>query len=106
MAEVTLTKDNFEAEVANSETPVLIDFYADWCGPCRMMMPVVEEMAKEYEGKVKVGKVNVDKEPDIAGKYGVMSIPYFAFIKNGELVADELGAVSKERLESKLKNML
>ena len=81
-----ITKDNFNEEVVNSELPVLIDFYADWCGPCKMMGPVVEELAKEYEGKAKVAKINVDQEPEIAEKYDVMSIPNFVFIKNGKLV--------------------
>jgi thioredoxin 1 len=100
------TNENFEAEVMNSEVPVLIDFYADWCGPCKMMGPVVEQLAEEYAGQIKVGKVNVDNEPDLAAKYGVMSIPFFAFIKKGELVDSELGAVPKDRLESKIKDML
>ena len=101
-----ITKENFNEEVANSNIPVLIDFYADWCGPCKMMSPVVEELAKEYEGKAKVAKVNVDQESDIAAKYGVMSIPYFAFFKNGKLVDDEIGAVAKARLVQKLDKLI
>lgn len=104
--EYRFTNENFDTEVMNSEVPVLIDFYADWCGPCKMMGPVVEELAKEYDGKVKVGKINVDEQPELAQKYGVMSIPYFAFIKNGELVSDEMGAVPKDRLAAKLQEML
>ena len=104
--EYRFTNENFDTEVMNSEVPVLIDFYADWCGPCKMMGPVVEELAKEYDGKVKVGKINVDEQPELAQKYGVMSIPYFAFIKNGELVSDEMGAVPKDRLAAKLQDML
>ena len=104
--EYRFTRDNFEAEVINSEVPVLIDFYADWCGPCKMMGPVVEELAKEYEGKVKIGKVNIDEQPELAQKYDVMSIPYFAFLKNGSLVSDELGAVPKDRLVRKLQEMV
>jgi len=103
--EYRFTKDNFDTEVMKSDVPVLIDFYADWCGPCKMMGPVVEELAKEYEGKVKVGKVNVDEQPELAQKYGVMSIPYFAFIKNGELVHDEMGAVPKDRLVGKIQEL-
>ncbi len=103
--EYRFTRENFDAEVVNSEVPVLIDFYADWCGPCKMMGPVVDELAKEYDGRIKVGKVNIDEEPQLAQKYGVMSIPYFAFIKNGKLVDDELGAVPKARLENKIKNI-
>ena len=104
--EYRFTRDNFNAEVVNSEVPVLIDFYADWCGPCRMMGPVVEELAREYDGKVKVGKVNIDEQPELAEKYGVMSIPYFALIKNGSLVSDELGAVPKDRLARKLQEIV
>ncbi|WP_026656038.1 thioredoxin [Butyrivibrio sp. AE3003] len=104
--EYRFTNENFDTEVMNSEVPVLIDFYADWCGPCKMMGPVVEDLAKEYDGKVKVGKINVDEQPELAQKYGVMSIPYFAFIKNGELFSDEMGAVPKDRLAAKLQEML
>lgn len=104
--EYRFTNDNFNEEVMNSDMPVLIDFYADWCGPCKMMGPVVEELAKEYEGKAKVGKVNVDEQPALAAKYNVMSIPYFAFVKGGELKDSELGAVSKDRLTRKLNNLL
>ncbi len=103
--EYKFNKENFDVEVINSDIPVLVDFYADWCGPCKMMGPVVEELAAEYDGKVKVGKINVDKEPELAQKYGVMSIPFFAFIKNGELVDQELGAVPKNRLAAKLNSM-
>ncbi len=103
--EYKFTNENFDTEVAKSDVPVLIDFYADWCGPCKMMGPVVEELAKEYEGKIKVGKVNIDQQPELAQKYGVMSIPYFAFIKNGELVSDELGAVPKDRLVKKIEEL-
>ncbi len=103
--EYRFTTDNFDSEVMKSDVPVFIDFYADWCGPCKMMGPVVEELAKEYDGKVKVGKVNIDQQPELAQKFGVMSIPYFAFVKNGTLVSDELGAVPKERLTRKIEEM-
>ncbi len=103
--EYRFTTDNFDSEVMKSDVPVLIDFYADWCGPCKMMGPVVGELAKEYDGKVKVGKVNIDQQPELAQKFGVMSIPYFAFVKNGTLVSDELGAVPKERLTRKIEEM-
>ncbi|MCR5771526.1 MAG: thioredoxin [Butyrivibrio sp.] len=103
--EYRFTKDNFGEEVLNSDVPVLIDFYADWCGPCKMMGPVVEELAKEFDGKVKIGKVNVDEQQELAQKFGVMSIPYFAFIKNGELVDNTMGAVPKNILVSKLQQL-
>ena len=100
MAEYTFTKENFEAEVLASKTPVLIDFMADWCGPCKMMAPMIDEFAKEYEGELKVGKINVDEQPEIAQKYGVMSIPMFAFIKDGEVVDQVVGSQSKAKLQS------
>ena len=82
--EYKFTSDNFEAEVINSEIPVLVDFYADWCGPCKMMMPVVEKMAETYDGKVKVGKVNSDDENALPAKYNIMSIPSFLVFKNDQ----------------------
>lgn len=104
--EYKITKDNFNEEVVNSELPVLIDFYADWCGPCKMMSPVVEELAKEYAGKAKVAKINVDQESEIAEKYGVMSIPNFVFIKNGKLVDQQIGATAKAKLVQKLDKLI
>ena len=100
MAEYTFTTPNFEEEVLNSKMPVLIDFMADWCGPCKMMAPMIEEFAKEYDGELKVGKINVDEQPEIAQKYGVMSIPMFAFIKDGELVDSAVGAQTKAKFQS------
>ncbi len=104
--EYKITNANFNEEVLNSELPVLIDFYADWCGPCKMMSPVVEELAGEYEGKAKVAKINVDQEPEIAEKYDVMSIPNFVFIKNGKLVDQQIGATAKAKLVQKLDNLI
>ena len=99
------TKENFDAEVTNSNIPVLIDFYADWCGPCKIMGPIVDELAREYNGRIKVGKVNVDQQPELARKFGVMSIPYFAFIEKGTIVDDETGAVPKDRLIRKIQKI-
>ncbi|MBO4608350.1 MAG: thioredoxin [Lachnospiraceae bacterium] len=100
--EYRFTKENFNDEVIKSDVPVLVDFYADWCGPCKMMMPVVEELAKTYEGKAKVGKVNVDEQGELAEEFGVMSIPSFMVIKNGKVVDQALGAMAKAKLEAML----
>ena len=104
--EYKFTEANYEAEVVSSDIPVMIDFYADWCGPCKMMGPVVAELAAEYEGKVKVGKCNVDENPAIARQFGVMSIPTFIFLKCGQMVAKQIGAISKKELAQMLEQVL
>ena len=86
MAEITLTKENFKNEVLNSDIPVLVDFWATWCGPCKMIAPIVEEIAEENEGKIKVGKVNVDDESDLAAEFRISSIPTLLVFKNGQIV--------------------
>jgi len=96
------TDANFQKEALESDLPVLVDFYADWCGPCKMMAPVVEELAGEYEGKFKIGKLNVDEEPNTAEKYRVMSIPTMLVIKDGQSVDTIVGAVPKKKLQDKL----
>lgn len=93
-----VTSENFEREVLRSEVPVLVDFFATWCGPCKMMSPVVEELAKEMEGKAKVYKVDTDEERDLAIKYGIMSIPTFIVFKNGEVSSTAVGMRDKEEL--------
>ena len=98
MAEVTITNANFEEEVIKSEIPVLVDFWATWCGPCRMVGPVVSEIAEEFEGKVKVGKVNVDEEDELAERFGVQSIPTIILFKNGEEAARNVGFAPKAKL--------
>ncbi|MCR4807509.1 MAG: thioredoxin [Lachnospiraceae bacterium] len=95
MAEVMLTKDNFAAEVLNSDIPVLVDFWAPWCGPCKMAGPLISEIAEEYDGKIKVGKVNVDEEEELASEYNVMSIPMVAGFIGGELKNKIVGLRSK-----------
>ena len=101
-----LTSSNFDEEVLKSSGPVLVDFYADWCGPCKMMSPVVEACAASYEGRLKVGKLNVDDAQDIAARYGVMSIPTFIFFKDGEAVHQTVGAVTKEAFEAEIANVI
>ena len=98
MAEITLTKNNFEAEVLASDIPVLVDFWAEWCGPCRMIAPTVEELANEYDGKVKVGKINVDKESELAIRYHIDAIPALLIFKNGEVVESRKGLRPKSEL--------
>ena len=102
----SLNSQNFEAEVLKSNIPVLVDFSADWCGPCKMMAPIIDEIAAEYEGEMKVGKINVDQSPDIAQKYSVMSIPMFAFFKNGEVIETAVGALNKSKLQGMIDKVL
>lgn len=102
MAELKFTDKNFREEVLLSDQPVLVDFWAAWCGPCKMMGPVITQLANKYEGKVKIGKVNVDEEPGLAQTYGVMSIPTIVLIKNGEVVKKVVGAVPKAEVEAML----
>lgn len=103
MSEITLTIDNFEEEVLESDVPVLVDFWATWCGPCRMLAPVIEEIAETSEGKVKVCKVNVDDEPQLATQFEIASIPTVLIFKNGELVQTSIGYKEKEALLELLK---
>lgn len=97
------TDANFQNEVIANDKLTLVDFWAEWCGPCRAIGPVVEELANEYDGQVKVGKLNVDNNPDVSVKYGITSIPAILFIKNGEVVDKQIGAVPKSVLDQKIK---
>jgi thioredoxin 1 len=101
-----LTDANFAELVEKSDKPVLVDFWAEWCGPCRMVGPVVEELAKDYEGRAIIGKVNVDTNPEVAMKFGIRNIPALLFFKNGEIVDKQVGAVPRSVLEEKLKAQL
>ena len=96
--EIVLTKQNFEAEALKSDIPVVVDFWASWCGPCKMLAPVIADIASEYAGKVKVGKVNVDDEPELANSFRVSSIPTVVLIKDGAVAATSIGFKHKERL--------
>lgn len=101
-----VTDSNFETSVLKSDKPVVLDFWAEWCGPCRMLGPVIEELAKEYYGKVLVGKVNVDNNPTAASKYGIRNIPTVLFIKNGEVKEKQVGVVPKTVLIEKVEALI
>jgi len=99
---MVITKSNYDAEVMKSDIPVLLDFWASWCGPCKMLSPIIEEIEKEYAGKVKVGKVNVDEEMELAQQFGVASIPTVVLIKNGAVAATSIGYRPKEDIVAML----
>jgi thioredoxin 1 len=103
---VDFTSANFETEVLKSPIPVLVDFWAEWCGPCKMLTPTIELLAGEQKGKIKIGKLNVDNAPEIASRYGVSSIPTLLFIKNGNVVEQHVGMLAKKALDSKIAQFL
>ncbi len=106
MKTVTITDENFENEVINSDLPVLIDFWAVWCGPCKIIAPVVEQLAEEYSGKLKVGKLDVDNNQETSIKYGVRSIPTLLLFKNGQVKETIIGAVAKQQIVQKVNSIL
>ena len=103
---IEITDANFEELVLKSDKPVVVDFWAEWCGPCRMVGPIVEELAKDYEGKALIGKVNVDDNNEISSRFGIRNIPTILFLKNGEIVDKQVGAVQKAVLAEKLDKLL
>lgn len=103
---VEITDSNFTEVAINSDKPVMIDFWAEWCGPCRMVTPIVEEMAHDYAGKAVVGKVNVDENPDVSAKFGIRNIPTIIFLKGGQVVDKSVGAVPKNVLTEKMEALL
>lgn len=103
---VEFTDSNFEELALKSDKPVMVDFWAEWCGPCRMVTPIVEEMSSEYDGKAVIGKVNVDENPDISMKFGIRNIPTIIFLKDGEMVDKSVGAVPKNVLTEKIENIM
>ena len=105
MAEIVLTKENFEAEVLQADKPVLVDFWATWCGPCRMLAPIIEELAEEYEGRAVVGKVNIDEQPELADAFGIQSIPTVLVFKNGKIADMSVGYRPKEQLAQLLNTL-
>jgi thioredoxin 1 len=105
-SEVVLTKENFEEEVKKADIPVLVDFWADWCVPCKMIAPILEEIAEEYDGKVKIAKLNVDQHGEIASQYSITSIPTLLVFKGGEVVNQKIGPGSKEDVEKLFKDFI
>ena len=99
-----LTAETFEKEIGNTETPVIVDFYASWCGPCKMMAPVLESIKNKYEGSIKIIKIDIDENREIASKYSIMSVPTLMFFVNGELVRKEIGFMPQEKLEDIIKS--
>lgn len=106
MSDLAINQENFNKEVLESPIPVIVDFWAPWCGPCRVLSPIIDELAEDFKGKIKVGKVNVDENNLLASQFGVMSIPTVKFFRNGKVVAEQVGAAPKETIEQIIKRVL
>jgi len=102
MSVLHVVESDFKKEVLESDAPVLVDFWAPWCGPCKMIAPLLDELAKEYEGRLKVAKVNVDEDSQVASRYGIMSIPTLIFFKNGKVMGQAVGVLSRNELKNKI----
>ncbi|MDR0553296.1 MAG: thioredoxin [Treponema sp.] len=105
-AGVTITKTNFEEEVLQSSVPVLVDFWAEWCGPCRAVSPLLEQLAEEYRGKIKIGKVNVDEESDLAGRHDIVSIPTMVLYQDGKIIRRQVGGLPKNDIENMFRSLV
>lgn len=106
MKEITVSQSNFDDEVLKSEGPVLVDFWAEWCGPCKIVGPILSELSGTYDGKIKIAKLNVDENPDLASRFNVMSIPTMKFFKNGEVVGELVGAAPKNTIEAEIQKVI
>ena len=106
MKEITVSADNFNDEVLQSQIPVLVDFWAEWCGPCKIVGPILSELADMYDGKIKIAKLNVDDNPDLTSRFNVLSIPTMKFFKNGEVVGELVGAAPKNTIEAEIQKQI
>ena len=102
---ITLTQENFAKEVLQSQTPVLVDFWASWCGPCKMLSPILDELAQEYDGRVKIGKVNTDEQPELASEYRIQAMPTMLFFKQGQVAKQVVGLKSKRELQTSFESL-